>query len=113
MSDQTENKDEWIEAGAMEGEVWTPEKEGDIIQGQYVGVETGVGVNKSNLYSLKEENKDEPTKVWGSKVLDAKFAEIEVGNMVQIEYLGREKGDKPQPYKNYRVMYKPFQPFKG
>lgn len=113
MVEQTGNKDEWVEAGTMEGEVWTPEKEGDSITGQYVHVETGVGANKSNLYSIKEEGKDEPTKVWGSTVLDDKFAEIEVSNLVKIEYLGREKGKAPQPYKNYRVMYKPFQPFEG
>lgn len=96
---------DWVEAGNG-GETWKPENVGDSITGTFKAVKTNVGVNKSNVYVLQEEGKDETTSVWGSTVLDGRFEEIPVGSLVKIEYLGKEKGKAPQPYKVFKVLYK-------
>lgn len=96
---------DWTEAGNG-GEAWKPENVGDTITGTYKSLKTNVGINKSNIYVLQEEGKDETTSVWGSTVLDGRFEEIPVGSLVKIEYLGKEKGKSPQPYKNFKVLYK-------
>lgn len=109
MSDQ---KDNWVEAGVND-KVWKPEAEGDKIQGVYHALKTEVGMNKSNVYLIKTGDEDEPTSVWGSTVLDARFEEIPIGSEVMIEYLGDVKGKGPKPYKNYKVLYRQYDPFKG
>ncbi len=97
---------DWIEAGMGSGDTWKPENEGDTIVGKYIVKKENIGLNNSNIYILQVEGKDEPTSVWGSSVLDTKFEEIPLKAKVKIEYLGREKGKGPQPYKNFKVLYK-------
>lgn len=104
------NNDGWVEAGVMDNQAWTPEVN-ETLEGIYTAVETGVGANKSNVYAVQEDGKDEPTKVWGSIVLDDKFKEIPVGSPVKVTFLGEQKGSGPKPYKKYVVMYKPTDPF--
>lgn len=108
MSDEqnTKVKDGWVEAGGVQNEVWKPEKEGNQIAGTYTQHREGVGKHKSNVYLLQEDGKDEPTAVWGSIVLDARFGEIPELSQVEIEYLGEVQG-KTGVYKDYRVFYKP------
>lgn len=103
----TKVKDGWIEAGSPKNDQWKPEKPGDTIEGIYVQMREGVGMNKSNVYLIQEDDKEEPTAVWGSIVLDDKFSEITQTSLVRIEYLGEIKGKGPKPYKSYRVFYKP------
>lgn len=108
MSDEqnTKVKDGWIEAGGVQNETWKPENEGDEIDGVYMQQREGVGMNKSSVYLIQEDGKEEPTAVWGSTVLDARFEEIPLSSQVSIEYLGEVKGKGPKPYKNFRVFYK-------
>lgn len=98
--------DDFIEAGSSTGETWKPENAGDTIQGTLKTTKTNVGVNNSNIYIIQVDGEDEPTSVWGSAVLDSKFQEIPEGSLVKIEFLGRVKGKSPQPYKDYKVLYK-------
>lgn len=101
-------KDEgWIEAGMNEQQSWKPEAVGDKIVGIYIARKTEVGINKSNVYVIQEDGKDEATNVWGGTVLDSRFEEIPESSQVSIEYLGEKKGSGPKPYKNFKVMYKP------
>lgn len=102
MTDTTD----WTEAGNG-GESWKPENIGDFIVGTYKQKKENVGVNKSNVYVLQEEGKEGTTTVWGSTVLDGRFEEIPLGSLVKIEFTGREKGKAPQPYKTFKVLYKP------
>jgi hypothetical protein len=108
MSDEqnTKSKDGWIEAGSVQNETWKPESEGDEITGIYTQHRENIGMNKSHVYLIQEDDKDEPTAVWGSTVLDARFEEIPELSQVSIEYLGEVKGKGPKPYKNFRVFYK-------
>ena len=96
----------WQEAGGAGGETWKPENAGDNVTGLYKQKKENVGANNSMMYVLQEDGKDETTSVWGSTVLDTKFEEIPTGSLVKIEYLGKEKGKSPVPYKNFKVMYK-------
>ena len=97
---------DWKEAGGNSGDSWKPENVGDTIMGSYIGKKENVGLNNSTIYLVQVAGQDEPTSVWSSTVLDTKFQEIPVGSDVKIEYLGKEKGNAPMPYKNFKVLYK-------
>lgn len=101
MSNEFDNA---IEAGSGSGETWKPETEGDLIFGTYKAHKSSVGQNNSEVYLIQEDDKDEPTNVWGSTVLDARFEEIPVGSRVQITYLGKKTGKRAE-YKDYLVKY--------
>jgi len=75
---------------------------GDSIEGVYVEKKVVKANNKdTNIYIL--ESKGVPVGVWGSAVLDSKFAQIPLNTAVGIEYLGRKKGNQPQPFKDFYV----------
>lgn len=94
---------EAIEAGSGSGDAWIP-TERPTIFGTYKAKKSNVGPNNSNMYMIREDDKEEDTGVWGSTVLDGRFDEIPVGSRVKIDYLGEEKG-KRATYKNYKVVY--------
>ena len=77
------------EVGTELPEVWKPEKEGDYIEGVYIKKKEKTGPNKSNLYVL--EVAGEKKAVWGSKVLDDKMDDVEIGDLIRITYKGEEK----------------------
>lgn len=96
-----------VEAGSGSGDTWKPENEGDTLVGTLKAIKTNVGQNDSNVYVFEEvADAEEDVSVWGSAVLDSKFEEIPVGSRVKIEFLGRVKGKGPQPYKDFKVLYK-------
>lgn len=96
-------KTNWEKVGGSgEGTVWKPMVVGDAVEGRYVKKEVSVGANKSNMYSL-EQNDGEIIKVWGSTVIDGAFDNISSGLMVRIEYLGEETGKNNRKYKNYDI----------
>ena len=74
---------------------------GDILEGIYTEKKDGVGPrHNSTVYTVTREDGTEVS-VWGSAVLDAKFAECQFGWQVRIEYLGKvEKG--ATFYHNYK-----------
>lgn len=74
------------------------------IQGVFVQAQTGVGPNKSNMYMLR--TKDGMVGVWGSTVLDSKFAQIPVGAEVYVESLGTARGKTGKEYADYKVKYR-------
>ena len=96
----------FTEAGSASNETWKPENEGDNIKGTYTALKENVGVNKSNIYMIQRAGETEALSVWGSTVLDTKFQEIPIGSIVYIEYLGKVKSKAPQPYKDFKVLYK-------
>lgn len=76
------------------------------ITGKLVGVKSNVGENESMLYTLQTDNGN--IGVWGSTVLDTKFAGIQNGSMVKIEPLGKQKSEKTgRTYNDFRVFVKP------
>lgn len=102
------NNDEFadaIEAGSS-GDAWDIEKQ-PVIFGTFKAKKQNVGPNGSNMYMIQEDDKEAPTGVWGSAVLDGRFEEIPVGSRVKIEYLGKEKSQRGTTFKNYKVVYVP------
>lgn len=100
MSDEFANA---VEAGSGSGESWKPEEQ-KIIFGTYKAQKHNVGKHNSNVYVVKEDDKDEPTSVWGGTVIDGRFEEIPVGSRVKIEYVGEVQG-KNAKYKDYKIVY--------
>ena len=68
-------------------------REDKEFEGIFVGVETEVGPNKSNLYSFKTEN-GIVISVWGNTILDTRFKNLEVGDWVRIVYKGKTESPK-------------------
>lgn len=101
---------DWQEIGG--GEVWNYRDlgRGAVLVGQLVSKETGVGDNNSNRYNLEKDN-GEVVSVWGSTTLDTKFAQVKIGEMVRIEYMGMGKGKSGRSYHDFKVAKKPA-PFK-
>lgn len=96
-----DNNEDWIEAG---GGDQNPTWDGQgVIQGTYVKQQSGVGPNKSFLYTL--ETAEGPMGIWGSTVLDTKFENIPVGCLVRVEFIGMKQGKRSE-YKDYLVQYK-------
>jgi hypothetical protein len=65
-------------------------EENPVVEGTYLGKQTEVGENKSNLYKIKQDSGD-IVAVWGSSVLDTKMGNVGEGQRVRIEFLGRKK----------------------
>ncbi len=83
---------------------------GPIITGYYVSKKTNVGQNDSNLYELElldTAKAGSMVSVWGSQLLDGKFADIPQGCMVRITFLGnaQPKTPKGRAYQNFKVEY--------
>lgn len=96
-------KDDWTEITAESGEVWDRQAP---ITGKLVSSKSNIGPNESNLYNLQTENG--LVGVWGSTVLDTKFAGIQNGSMVKIEPMGKQKSEKTgRTYQDFRVYVKP------
>lgn len=77
--------------------------EGDFIEGRYVSKKENVGANNSTIYILDVDG--EQVGVWGTSVLDTKFAQIAVGKMVAIEYQGKKQSEKRKgsSYHDFKV----------
>ena len=105
MADKKDEFADAVEAGSGSGETWNPEEQ-KVLFGTYLHMKTDIGPNNSNVYVIKEDDKDEPTSVWGSTVLDTKFEEIPKNSRVKIEYLGMTKG-KRASYKDFKVVFVP------
>ncbi len=75
------------------------------VEGTYVGKQTGVGENKSNLYKLKQAD-GSMISVWGSTVLDTKMQNVGEGQLVKIVYEGKVKSNtrKGASYKDFNVF---------
>lgn len=98
---------------------WNPEPKnaddksvylGPVITGYYVSKKTNVGQNDSNLYELElldTVKAGSIVSVWGSQLLDGKFADIPQGCMVRISFLGnaQPKTPKGRAYQNFKVEY--------
>ena len=80
--------------------VWHPEQPGDSIEGVLISKDQKGGFD-STAYSL--ENKGIQTLVWGSTVLDDRMKFVNVGDLVRIEFKGKEKNKKGQEVKIFKV----------
>ena len=86
-------------------ETWTPEKEGDTVQGKYVEKQEGVGENGSTIYVL--ENEKGKISIWDTTVLANKMKEIKLLDEVRIKYLGLKTSPKSgREYKDFEIGVK-------
>lgn len=98
-----DTNNDWIEAGGGgEGTAWDGQ---GTVQGVYTGKKSGVGPNKSMLYSLRNTD-GEIVSVWGSTVIDSKFETIPTGAEVRVESLGLATGKTGKQYKDYKIQYR-------
>ena len=83
-------------------DTWKPTEKGDSIEGKLIAKKEKVGENNSNLYTL--ETKEGARSVWGSAVLDNRMEQVEEGDLIRIEFKGREESSKgKQPTKIFKV----------
>jgi hypothetical protein len=82
-------------------------EESPVVQGKYIAKKENVGENHSNIYTLQQDDNN-TVGVWGSTVLDGKMANVGIGQVVQIKFLG----SKPSP-KRAGKTYKDFAVFVG
>lgn len=99
--------EEWTK---VETDIWNPEV-GEEISGIYLGVETEVGENKSNLYNIEvvEDDKTKQLGIWGCRVLEGKMLAVKVGQQVKIKFNGMVKPEKGREYKSFEVFTKPLE----
>lgn len=73
------------------------------IEGKLVDIKRDIGPNESMMYTLS--TKDGKVSLWGSTVLDTKFANIENGSLVRIEPQGKVKSEKTgREYQDFKVF---------
>lgn len=98
----TDKKDDWTEVEVTTGDVWDRESP---IEGVFIKRQSEVGPNSSMLYTLHTTDGD--IGVWGSTVLDSKFAELDLHCLVKIEPLGKQKSPKSgKEYWDFKVSFK-------
>ena len=95
-NEKKEIKWELLEPGS-----WKPQNAGDEVAGVFIAKKENVGINKSNVYYL--ENKDGPTMIWGSTVLDDRMTIAHIGDHIQIKFLGTQENTRGQPTKLFEV----------
>jgi len=79
------------------------ENEGDSIEGVYLRAEKSTQYENDN-YVL--ETTDGNKTVFGTAVLNTKMANIPLGKMVKIVYIGKAKSKKGVMYKDFDVFVK-------
>lgn len=107
----------WNEAKEQMGEVirFVPEPKnaedksiflGEVVQGIYKRMKSHIGRNDSNIYELQLGD-GRLVSVWGSQLLDGKFAQIPEGSEVRISYLGIQQPKTPagRAYAGYKVEW--------
>jgi len=85
----------------VEPNVWKAENVEDKIEGVLVDKKSDVGVNKSNIYHI--ENEEGLFFVWGSTVLDDRMAAVNVGQKLKITYKGTKPNKRGQDTKIFKV----------
>ena len=85
--------------------VVTWEKPGQYAAGVLVAMRGDVGVNKSNVYRLKDEESGRTFDLWGSRVIDPLLdrAGVQVGDWICLIYLGDAP---PKPGQNPARLFR-------
>ena len=82
--------------------MWDWETDGEKVEGELVKVDTGVGKNESNVYTIKAEEGE--VGIWGTAVLDNRLNELELGTKVQIIYKGERKNpESGRTFKDFSI----------
>lgn len=82
--------------------LWTPEKEGDFLEGVLIKAEKNVGSQESMMYHLERDGN--PISLWGSVMLDQRMMWAKPGDKLKITYKGlAEKQPGKNPAKIFKV----------
>lgn len=82
---------------------WNFNEDRELI-GEFIGAETQVGPNESNLYTFKKED-GELIAVWGNTILDSRFKNLEIGDKVKVVFKGKTKSPKTgRTYNDFDVF---------
>lgn len=106
--------EQWEDIKVGLGREWDLEHDG-ILTGTFVGMETlevddkqNGGTRPTNAYRFEVLDGGDPNRfVWGSYNIDQAMKEINIADVVRIEYLGTDtfNGDRgPQQVKTYRIQ---------
>ena len=68
-----------------------------------MGSESNQGPKKNSMIHKLEQKDGSIVGVWGSAVLDGRFANITMGKMVAIQFIGKEKTKSGTEYNNFKV----------
>ena len=96
----------WEPMGATVENIWDYRelKAGAEFEGVYKRTKTGLGENNSSLH-IFDDNKGVEWGVWGCALLDTRFSSCVEGQVVGIQYLGKEVSEKTgRPYHNFEVF---------
>lgn len=95
----------WKEVGAYKQatQIIINEDKGDVTEGIYQGRQEHVGENDSQVHYIEIDG--ELCSFWGSAVLDARLASVQVGDEVRITYKGKAKSKTPgrKGYHDYTI----------
>lgn len=93
----------WVKQGGNSNlstdTIWDEETQKEIA-GKYLGKKEKTGKMSSDMYVLDVDGKN--IGIWGCAVLDNRFNDVLIGELVKIEYLGKETNKNTgRTYKNY------------
>lgn len=79
---------------------------GTEVTGYYKEKKDNIGPNESSIHVIKLLD-GKLVSVWGSELLDGKFAKVPFGAMLRITFLGLQKPKTPngRPYNNFKVEF--------
>ena len=80
---------------------WTPNTEEDQVEGRFINMEEGKGINESNAYYLEKDGTQ--ILIWGTTVLNSRMKFAQLGEYLRITYKGKEKNKKGQDIKIFKV----------
>lgn len=99
--------DEWqlVGGGDKVEDFWDYRELGNgaEFEGVFKETRTNLGKNNSNLH-IFEDTKGKECGIWGNAILDTRFKTCVVGQVVGIQYLGKEVSEKSNnAYHNFNV----------
>lgn len=72
-----------------------------VLEGVKIRTQVDIGVNKSNLYTIRTLDTEQEVKVWGATALDTQMEAVEDGMQIKIEYGGMKPSPK-RPGKSFK-----------
>jgi hypothetical protein len=86
-------------------EIWKPDNADAWISGEYFDKDENIGTqNNSTMYHIKGEKDGTHYKLWGSKVLNSRMDDVEIGKTVKIVYHGKTQSKGGNYYKLWDVF---------
>lgn len=103
VKQEQKQNSEWQEAG--KGDVYKFVRRGDTITGIYMGSGSFVGnFGEGKLYRIKTSGGLKI--IFGTGVLNQRFADVPIGAEVKVTYLGMEKLKDGNNAHQFEVLYK-------